>query len=81
MISIGDQPAFPTEELGIGPASQGMTYRQWLVGKALQGLMAGADNLTPSRATEPDVYSAPPIIADLAVKYADAIIVELEQSE
>lgn len=39
-MTIGNQPAFPAEaDGGYGPAP-GMTYRQWLIGMALQGIIA-----------------------------------------
>lgn len=45
-MSLADQPAFPrgrvVDHNGVFEAAEqeGMTYRQWLVGMALQGLLA-----------------------------------------
>lgn len=45
-MSIGDTTAFPYVS-GYGMPSRGMTYRQWLIGKALSGVMS-QDPSTPA---------------------------------
>lgn len=62
---IGEQPAFPLDYyLG---ANLGMTYRQWLVGMAMQGMLAQ----TAWRAVGDDQFAA------WVVKQADAVLDEL----
>jgi hypothetical protein len=85
-MSIGNQPAFPAEELPgmYGPQahqSQGMSYRQWLVGMALQGLLT-----TPSwvwDSTSRSVYDEETgqTLGECAAIAADDAIAELEKAK
>jgi hypothetical protein len=63
MDQIGKQDAYPSDD------SFGMTYRQWLIGMALQGEMA-AD---AEGVTKPDEH------AKAAIEAADAVLVRLER--
>lgn len=65
-ISISSEPAFPVHPNG--PIFRGMSYRQWLVGMAMQGLCASERWNERERAL-------------LAVSHADAVIAELEKEE
>ena len=59
-------------------AQAGMTYRQWLAGMALQGILANPEPIeitVDDRNAGRDVYK---IIVELAVKYADAMLKEQE---
>lgn len=66
MSKIGNQKAFPSHDGG-DIYFDGMTYRQWLVGMALSGIVTG-DDWTASEA------------ASLAVITADAVLAELEKN-
>lgn len=66
MSKIGNQKAFPSYDGG-DVYFDGMTYRQWLVGMALQGLLAGVPDKRPSD------------IARWAREHADAVLSELEK--
>lgn len=50
----------------------GVTYREWLAGMAMQGMMAGHDLVK-------DSFTHSDMIASQAVAMADAIIKELEK--
>lgn len=65
---LGDLPAHPAPDI-VDYYTTGMTYRQWLVGMALQGLLASDHK----RETHYDA------IASDAVKHADAVLAELER--
>ncbi|GMU22756.1 MAG: hypothetical protein AMXMBFR13_28400 [Phycisphaerae bacterium] len=73
--SIGELPAFPMtnshvdaiDEIGVR-LEDGMTYKQWLVGKLVQGLSAN-----------PHVAVAR--VVDLAFGLADEIISRLDESD
>lgn len=65
---LGDRPAFPVFT-GSG-LIQGMTYREWLIGKALTGVIA---NNSSKDLTEVGAN------VQLAVIYADRIIEEIEE--
>ena len=77
-ISISSEPAFPVHPNG--PIFRGMTYRQWLVGMALQGLLSGQREHTAEWA-ERCGDSVEECVAVAAVSYADAVIAELEKEE
>ena len=66
MSSLSDQSAFPVN-LPSGN-SPGMTYRQWLVGMALQGLLANENAWEQSNKN----------VADFAIQAADETIKQLE---
>lgn len=59
---LGRQPAFPTN------TEQGMTYRQWLIGLALQGLLA-----------DPELNLPPEDFARKAIDVADALLARLAE--
>ena len=65
IVSIGEKPAYPTHT-GHG----GKTYREWLIGQALCGLMH--DPVTPM-----SVYLEG--VAEAAICAADNVLVELEK--
>lgn len=77
MDDIGREPAFPVHPNG--PIFRGMTYRQWLVGMALQGLLSNT-TLAAIRAHESvngrDVSS---VVAQIAIAEADAVLAQLEK--
>lgn len=66
-MSIGDQQAFPIALLDDDDAL-GMTYRQWLIGMALNGSI-----------TENSASSTVEEAAESAILYADAIIEALDK--
>jgi hypothetical protein len=70
-VSIGNKPAFPVDmdATNYDPACDGMTYRQWLVGMALQGLLSNAG-------TQLDFELA----AEEAIGHADSVIASLEKT-
>jgi hypothetical protein len=72
-MAIANKPAFPRNgHAGAATIDEsGMTYRQWLVGMALQGLTAHHGS-----GGQPDVQSA----AGLAVLWADAVLRELDRA-
>lgn len=79
MPTLGDQPAYPvTPPLDAGQSASGypypalgMTYRQFLIAAALTGLCASPNY-------SPDLM---PLIAQNAIKHADAVLAELEQEK
>lgn len=87
-MSIGDQRAFPIPIGGYltdvghkcNAAQFGMTYRQWLVGMALQGLLANefTIKLVVSESSEDSSGNR---FARMAITAADAVIVELEKQK
>lgn len=66
-------PAFPCEDGSLQPPSTGMSLRDWMAGMALQGLLGNAPH--DERAKD---YS-PSILANVAYRVADAMIVQREQ--
>jgi len=75
MSNLSSQPAFPvcssTEE------HPGMTYRQWLAGMAMQGLLSKQGSA--GRQTADEIEQSPDKCAEWSVQYADALIKELEK--
>lgn len=69
MSKIGYQPVFPEIDGANGGYVPGMTYRQWLVGMALQGLLA---NSNPHEWRH-DLTSS------TAIDFVDALLVQLEK--
>lgn len=72
----GNEPIYPQLEarphpmdatIVINESSGGMTYRQWLAGMAMQGLLANDSDRRPEN------------IAKDAVEYTDALIAELNK--
>jgi hypothetical protein len=78
---LKDQPAFPVPPLGDVstpdgfishqfPGSPGMTYRQWLVGMAMQGYCAN-----------PEAYGvAAAKVASYSIDQADKVIEQMEET-
>lgn len=62
----------PTEKAYRSTEQKGMTYRQWLAGMALQGVVSSGIN-TCEELVRADV--------DVAIRYADALIAELEKEK
>lgn len=60
--------AFPIHELGL---DEGMSLRAWLAGQALAGWAAGRNETTAMNSNHEQVAKA-------CVKYADALIAELQ---
>lgn len=80
MSNLSEQPAFPEIEVKVDPLDRdklqkvyipGMTYRQWLAGMAMQGLLA-------CNALYDGKEDSEKLTKD-AVKHADALIKELEK--
>lgn len=66
-MNIGDEPVFPFPSGSLHIVEHdGMTYRQWLVGMALQGLLAHGRH--PNDAGRYAVESADGAIAELEKK-------------
>lgn len=55
-------------------AQAGMTLREWLAGKAMQGILAGCE-IYPDGDADPGDF---PRVAGLAVRFADALIAALD---
>lgn len=71
--ALADMPAFPDDHKQIG-----MTYRQWLVGQALNGLLSsGAHRLAPE--TSSPFCNGPAVFADAAIAMADATLDHLSK--
>lgn len=72
-MSLGEQPAFPrVVPLNIDREYEaGMTYRQWLAGMAMQGILASS-TYWPSKDDAPQV-------SYLSNLMADALIAKLEE--
>ena len=70
-VSIGNHQAFPVYDgentYGVAGSSDGMTYRQWLLGHIASGFAASDLNLDTER------------IALASIKFGDAIIAALDQ--
>ena len=66
-------PAFPGHDSTAGPYS-GITYRQWLVGVAMQGYCGAKDK-------HPTEWNGPTQIASMAHNDADAIIAHQRREE
>ena len=69
MTPLSEQPAFPfiCNDVSKNQVVEGgMTYRQWLAGMAMQGILRDND-------------ASPTMTATLSVKFADALIQELEK--
>lgn len=74
MASIGDTQAFPKE-----PGSHpGMTYRQWLIGKALEGWVASCATRRAGPEDLPDPMTRRSPVVRRIVEAADAVIAELD---
>lgn len=69
MNTLADQQAFPIPGSEINNPEPGMTYRQWLAGLAMQGILAARPN--------PKEWSE---YAEACVDMADALIAELEKA-
>jgi hypothetical protein len=72
-MNIGERPAFPvspSDIIGSYEPDPGMTYRQWLAGMVLQGLVA-RPLIDGSASVEDRV--------EVAISYADALIEELSK--
>jgi hypothetical protein len=92
-VSLSDQPAFPVpghvtgdhdrngDPIVVG-AETGMTYRQWLVGKALEGLLANPNVVySETVGKTPEQWkTATDSFAVMAVTLADAAIRAQEKS-
>lgn len=81
-MSIADQPAFPCQAVATGGTDRngdpvysngepGMTYRQWLVGMALQGYVSNPVVMETCLNSD---KSIPGRLAALALEAADAAI-------
>jgi hypothetical protein len=78
-VSIGNNHAFPRpasdfldehgDRLKHFEAERGMTYRQWLVGMALQGLLSNAGNQLDFE-----------LAAEEAIGHADSVLAQLEKT-
>lgn len=81
MSIMGHDPAFPElrqQSRGVISHEPGMTYRQWLAGMAVQGLLANA------RISDIEIdgkFEATTVLACSAVLVADAVIKQLAQTE
>jgi len=70
-MSIGNHQAFPVYDgentFGVAGSSDGMTYRQWLIGQIVGGFAASDLNLDTER------------IALASIEFGDAIIAALDE--
>ena len=81
-------PAFPVPEYEghngerafRSPVQEGMTYRQWLIGMALQGLVSSNfyDRYSLHSSSQQPIVQ---VAASIAVEYADAIIERLNKED
>jgi hypothetical protein len=81
-------PAFPVPEYEghngerafRSPVQEGMTYRQWLIGMALQGLVSSNfyDRYSLRSSSQQPIVQ---VAASIAVEYADAIIERLNKED
>jgi hypothetical protein len=65
-----DQPTFPSDKNGFNP---GLTVREYFAAHVLSGVLAASAN---ARVRIPEVEAA-----TLAVKYADALIIKLNEGK
>ena len=66
-MSIANQPAFPHSGNAHSNPLLGMSYRQWLIGRAMQGLLGN-----PNAVMDQDEC------AESAIIHADAVIARLD---
>lgn len=73
-------PTFAMSEYGEGmaPEADGMTYRQYVAAKALEGLLA---NTSITGALSQVNEKPGVVIAKMAVDFTDALIAELEKTD
>ena len=69
-MSLADKPAYPVPNDANANQPMGMTYREWLAGRAMQGLLANHKFA--------DIPDIPKSVARWSVNHADALIAELE---
>lgn len=85
-MSLADQPAFPLHggvptggryangDKEYSEGIPGMTYRQWLVGMALQGLLANVSIMRAAATVEENGLAMAKTLVDCATQAADAAI-------
>jgi hypothetical protein len=85
-MKIGDQPAFPCEEMmngGLGDYLvyyDGMTYRQWLIGMTLNGVLSNPELREKCRKDAKDYKgTSEEYVARAIISMADAILTALEK--
>jgi hypothetical protein len=66
-MSVGSEPAFPIPDNPVFGPYGGMTYRQWLIGQCIQGILAN-----PNRPHASDTCG------EDAISQADFLISELD---
>ena len=76
MTKKGQEPAFPgfreSHTMNTRLDTPGMTYRQWLTGMALQGLITQSDSIRIAEGKEPKSFTD--ILGKAAWAYADAVL-------
>lgn len=82
-IPNGDRPAFPTDRIADEAChANGLTKREWLAGLAMQAMVPDLLQIgmhaTIDRA---DAAKIPQAVAEGAVTFADALLMELERRE
>jgi hypothetical protein len=76
-MKLGDHAAFPRDN---SSGVHGMSTRTWLVGMALQGLLANQGALSSAaNLSKSDGEKVVNIIAACAREHADAVLAELEK--
>jgi hypothetical protein len=75
---IGDSQAFPLDVANTEASRgyPGMTYREWLIGMATQGILAGTQSYRTVSKTREDEMTASSV-AQRAVRVADSILEHL----
>ena len=71
-MNIADKPAYPVPNDANLNEQEGMTYREWLAGMAMQGFLANGRFA--------DIPDIPKRVALWSVSHADALIAELEKT-
>lgn len=78
--NIGERPAFPNDpniQAGVS-LNSGMSYRQWLIGMALQGQLSNIETLTAlAKSSSVRGIKFTEAIAASTIENADAVLAEL----
>ena len=75
-MKIGEQPTYPCSHAT--HQYSGMTYRQWLIGMALQGIVGSLEHLKAVSKHTDDAADGRTLLAYEAIKQADAVIAAMD---